>query len=117
MDYKYDIISFDNKIPATLKVENIDSKTRKTELLWHREPELMYVMSGKAECVINGEEHPNGFMFEGSTIIFTGAEILAYAGDKITARYPVNDFIHRPNAVFRQIMRSIKATDLQKETV
>ena len=56
MDYKYDIISFDNKIPATLKVENIDSKTRKTELLWHREPELVYVMSGKAECVINGEE-------------------------------------------------------------
>lgn len=56
MDYKYDIISFDNKIPATLKVENIDSKTRKTELLWHREPELVYVMSGKAECIINGEE-------------------------------------------------------------
>ena len=56
MDYKYDIISFDNKIPATLKVENIDSKTRRTELLWHREPELVYVMSGKAECVINGEE-------------------------------------------------------------
>ena len=56
MDYKYDIISFDNKIPATLKVENIDSKTRKTELLWHREPELVYIMSGKAECVINGEE-------------------------------------------------------------
>ena len=56
MDYKYDIISFDNKIPATLKVENIDSKTRKTELLWHIEPELVYVMSGKAECVINGEE-------------------------------------------------------------
>ena len=56
MDYKYDIISFDNKIPATLKVENIDSKTRRTELLWHREPELVYVMSGKAECVINVEE-------------------------------------------------------------
>lgn len=56
MDYKYDIISFDNKIPATLKVENIDSKTRKTELLWHREPELVYVMSGKAECMVNGEE-------------------------------------------------------------
>ena len=59
-------------------------------------------------AVINGEEHPNGFMFEGSTILFTGAEILAYADNKITARYPVNDFIHRPNAVFRQIMRSIK---------
>ncbi len=56
MDYKYDIISFDNKIPATLKVEKIDSKTRKTELLWHREPELVYVMSGTAECMVNGEE-------------------------------------------------------------
>ena len=62
-------------------------------------------------AIINSEEHPNGFTFEGSTIIFTGAEILAYAGDKITARYPVNDFIHRPNAVFRQIMRSIKDTE------
>ena len=60
-------------------------------------------------AIINGEEHPNGFMFEGSTILFTGAEILAYADNKLTARCPVNDFIHRPNAVFRQIMRSIKA--------
>lgn len=67
-------------------------------------------------AVINGEEHPNGFMFEGSTILFTGAEILAYADNKITARYPVNDFIHRPNAVFRQIMQSIKETDLKQKT-
>ena len=56
MDYKYDIISFDNKIPATIKIENLDSNTRKTELLWHREPELVYVIGGSAGCIINGEE-------------------------------------------------------------
>ncbi len=56
MDYRYDIISYDNKIPATLKIENLNSNTRKTELLWHREPELVYVTKGSAECVVNGEE-------------------------------------------------------------
>lgn len=56
MDYRYDIISYDNKIPATLKIENLNSNTRKTELLWHREPELVYVTKGSAECIVNGEE-------------------------------------------------------------
>ena len=56
MDYRYDVISYDNKIPATLKIEKIDSNTRKTELLWHREPELVYVIEGSAECIVNGEE-------------------------------------------------------------
>ena len=56
MDYRYDIISYDNKIPATLKIENLNSNTRKTELLWHREPELVYVTKGSAECIVNGED-------------------------------------------------------------
>ena len=56
MDYRYDVISYDNKIPATLKIEKLDSSTRKTELLWHREPELVYVIEGSAECIVNGEE-------------------------------------------------------------
>lgn len=56
MDYRYDVISCDNKIPATLKVEKLDSSTRKTELLWRREPELVYVTEGSAECIVNGEE-------------------------------------------------------------
>lgn len=56
MDFIYDIISFDSKIPATIRTENIDSTTRKTELLWHREPELIYVIKGSAESVVNGEE-------------------------------------------------------------
>ena len=72
MDYKYDIISYDNKIPATLKVENIDSKTRKTELLWHREPELIYVISGKAECVINGEEQT---LDEGEFVLLNSEDV------------------------------------------
>lgn len=72
MDYKYDIISFDNKIPATLKVEKIDSKTRKTELLWHREPELVYVMSGQAECVINGEEQT---LDEGEFVLLNSEDV------------------------------------------
>jgi AraC-like DNA-binding protein len=56
MDFKYDIISYDNRIPATIKINKIDSKTRKTEFLWHREPELVYVAEGSAEFTVNGEE-------------------------------------------------------------
>lgn len=56
MDFKYDIISYDNKIPATIKTEVLDSKTRRTEFLWHSEPELVYVAEGSAEFMVNGEE-------------------------------------------------------------
>ncbi len=56
MDFKYDIISYDIKIPATIKMETIDSKTRRTEFLWHTEPELVYVAEGSAQFTINGEE-------------------------------------------------------------
>lgn len=56
MDLYYDAISYDSKIPASIKTEKLDSGTRRTELLWHREPELIYVIEGSAECVVNGEE-------------------------------------------------------------
>lgn len=56
MDFKYDIISYDNKIPATIKTEALDSKTRRTEFIWHSEPELVYVAEGSAEFTVNGEE-------------------------------------------------------------
>lgn len=34
---------------------NLSSDTRKTELQWHREPELVYVIEGRSECSRNGE--------------------------------------------------------------
>lgn len=55
MNYKYEIVNYDRNIPAKIMYLTLSSQTHKTELHWHREPELVYVVSGKAECKNNGE--------------------------------------------------------------
>ena len=55
MDYKYDVVNYDKNIPATIMHLNLSSNTRITELQWHREPELVYVIEGTSECSRNGE--------------------------------------------------------------
>lgn len=55
MNYKYEIIKYDNNIPAKVMLLDLLARSHKTELHWHREPELVYVIDGKAECMHNGE--------------------------------------------------------------
>ena len=55
MNYQYDVVNYDKNIPATIMYLNLSSDTRKTELQWHREPEIVYVIEGKSECSRNGE--------------------------------------------------------------
>lgn len=54
MNYKYEIINYDKNIPAKVMLFDLSSESHKTELHWHREPELVYVLDGTAECVHNG---------------------------------------------------------------
>lgn len=55
MNYKYEIINYDKNIPAKVMRLDLSSETHRTELHWHREPELVYVIDGTAECVLGGE--------------------------------------------------------------
>ena len=55
MDYKYNMVNYDKNIPATIMYLNLSSDTHKTELQWHREPELVYVIEGNTECLCNGD--------------------------------------------------------------
>lgn len=55
MNYKYEIINYDKNIPAKITYLDLSSDTHKTELHWHREPEIIYVIEGQAECPHNGE--------------------------------------------------------------
>lgn len=55
MNYKYEIINYDKNVPAKIMDLRLSSDTHKTELHWHREPELIYVIEGVAECKHNGE--------------------------------------------------------------
>ncbi len=55
MNYKYEIINYDKNIPAKIMYLRLSSDTHKTELHWHREPELVYIIGGEAECSNNGE--------------------------------------------------------------
>ena len=55
MDYKYDVVNYNKNIPATVMRLNLSSDTHKTELQWHREPEIVFVVEGKSECCRNGE--------------------------------------------------------------
>ena len=55
MDYKYDVVNYNKNIPATIMRLKMTSDTQKTELQWHREPEIIYVVKGRSECSHNGE--------------------------------------------------------------
>lgn len=55
MNYKYEIVNYDKNIPAKILYCDLSSDTHKTELHWHREPEIVYVLDGLGECSHNGE--------------------------------------------------------------
>lgn len=66
MNYKYEVINYDKNIPAKIMYLQLSSDTHKTELHWHREPEIIFVVSGKAECHRNGSTvvvSENDFIF------------------------------------------------------
>ena len=41
MNYKYEIVNYDKNIPAKILYCDLSSDTHKTELHWHREPEIV----------------------------------------------------------------------------
>ncbi|MBQ1615703.1 MAG: AraC family transcriptional regulator, partial [Ruminococcus sp.] len=72
MDYQYDVVNYDKNIPATIMYLNLSSETRKTELQWHREPELVYVIEGTSECIRNGESK---MVEEGDFILINSEDV------------------------------------------
>ena len=72
MNYKYEIINYDQNTPAKVMYLDLSSETHKTELHWHREPELVYVIKGQAECPRNGETI---IVNEGDFILFNSEDV------------------------------------------
>ncbi|MEE0913693.1 MAG: AraC family transcriptional regulator [Ruminococcus sp.] len=72
MNYKYEIINYDKNIPAKIMYLDLSSETHKTELHWHREPELVYVVSGQIECPHNGSTE---YVSEGDFIFFNSEDV------------------------------------------
>lgn len=72
MNYKYEIVNYDKNTPAKVMYLNLSSETHKTELHWHREPELIYVTEGQAECARNGETIIVG---EGNLLLFNSEDV------------------------------------------
>ena len=72
MNYKYEIINYDKNIPAKIMYLDLSSETHKTELHWHREPEIVYVVSGQIECPHNGT---NEYVNEGDFIFFNSEDV------------------------------------------
>ena len=72
MNYKYEIINYDKNLPAKIMYLDLSSETHKTELHWHREPEIIYVVSGQAECPQNGETR---IVEEGDFIFFNSEDV------------------------------------------
>lgn len=72
MNYKYNVVSYDKNIPATIMYLNLSSDTHKTELQWHREPELVYVIEGDSECCRNGESR---VLHCGDFILFNSEDV------------------------------------------
>ncbi len=72
MDYQYDVVNYNKNIPATIMQLNLSSDTHKTELQWHREPEIVYVMDGTSECSRNGESQ---IVEKGDFILFNSEDV------------------------------------------
>ena len=72
MNYKYEIVNYDKNNPAKIMYLNLSSDTHKTELHWHREPELIYVVEGAAECPHNGDTE---IVNEGDFIFFNSEDV------------------------------------------
>lgn len=72
MDYQYDVVDYNKNIPATIMQLNLSSDTHKTELQWHREPEIVYVIEGKSECSLNGDTMQ---VEQGDFILFNSEDV------------------------------------------
>ena len=72
MNYKYEIINYDTNVPAKIMYLNLSSETHKTELHWHKEPEIVYVTEGAAECQKNGSHL---IIESGNFIIFNSEDV------------------------------------------
>ena len=51
---------------------HLSSDTHKTELQWHREPEIVYVVEGRSECSRNGESQ---IVEQGDFILFNSEDV------------------------------------------
>ena len=56
---------------------------------------------------INDDGKDIGFKYGGTTIVFEDGKILVYQNKKILTEYAIRDFSRSPNAVFRNIYKSI----------
>lgn len=72
MNYKYEIINYDKNLPAKVMNLDLSSDTHKTELHWHREPEIIYVIDGTAECPHNGD---TVYVDKGKMILFNSEDV------------------------------------------
>ncbi len=55
MEQTYQVLNYNKTIPANITRTVISSDTQKSELQWHREAEIAFVLSGKCECSVNGD--------------------------------------------------------------
>ncbi len=72
MDYQYDVVNYNKNIPATIMRLDLSSDTHKTELQWHREPEIVFVIEGRSECSCNGESQ---IVEQGDFILFNSEDV------------------------------------------
>ena len=72
MDYQYDVANYNKNIPATIMHLYLSSDTHKTELQWHREPEIVFVEEGCSECSLNGETQ---LVDQGDFILFNSEDV------------------------------------------
>lgn len=79
MKYKYEIVHYDNDLPAKVMYLNLSSATHKTELHCHKEPEIVYVTNGIAECQKDGEKF---LLFPGQFMFFNSEEVHIVAPKK-----------------------------------
>ena len=62
----------------------------------------------KIDSVINEDERPIGFAFGDHKVLFQDGEIKLIHNRRMITQCKVNDFIRHPNAMFRDMMMTMK---------
>jgi hypothetical protein len=89
----------------------LEHSTETPELLIRSEAEYrLYSELKRAlnDTEINDKNSIVNFRYQGATILFDQGYIQVVRDGVITKRYSVQDFSHRPNLVFRQMLQDIR---------
>lgn len=72
MNYLYEVVRYNKNIPAMILMQNKPGYRCRTNLHWHKEPELVYMIKGHLDVCINGKQKT----IDDNELYFVNSEVI-----------------------------------------